>query len=210
MSERASLEPEWMDAPDADAASLERSLRYIRRINKMLGYNRATAKAIRRLAGDRPIRVLDVCCGSGDFAAWCDDYVGLDVHQRTLGLAKPSTLVRGNAMSLPIADGAFDVAVCQMALHHFETKAASALLAEMSRVTTIGWIAADLLRRRRASLWIGLFTLTAGPMVRHDARLSVRQAWAPDQAKTLGRQHGATYRETFGHRFLLTKKHGVV
>ncbi len=203
---RARLEPEWMDAPDADAADLERSLRFIRRINHALGYNRATARAIREIAGE-PNSVLDVCCGSNDFAGatgW--PTVGLDFHAGTLACAT-GTLVRGDALRLPFADGAFDVGVCQMALHHFDADDAATILREMTRVCRRGWVAADLLRRRRAALWIRLFTLTAGPMVRHDARLSVRQAWSPAEARQLGESVGATYREAFGHRFLLTRIH---
>ena len=35
-------EPEWMDDDQVDADQLRRSLAFIRRVNRMLGYTRAT------------------------------------------------------------------------------------------------------------------------------------------------------------------------
>ena len=197
-----------MDDPAVNPAELRQALGFIRQINARLGYNRATARALREIAGPTA-SVLDVCCGSTDFAAHVDGlYVGLDLHAATLGLADEVPRVRANAVTLPFDKGAFDVAVCQMSLHHFDLKTTILVLAEMTRVTRRGWVAADLLRRRRASMWIGMFTMTSSPMVRHDARLSVRQAWSPVEARELAYRSGASYRETFGHRFLMTRRHG--
>ena len=220
-------EHELMDAPAADPGELRRALGFIRRINRLLGYNAATLGAIEELAaahGRRPspLKTLDIATGSADLPsavlAWgrrrglevrC---VGLDLHPTTLVIARqwaPAvSLVRGDALRLPFADGSFDLATCSMFLHHLETPAAAAVIREMERVTRLGWVAADLLRRRRALAWITAFTLFAGRMVRHDARTSVRQAWTPAEARALAEEAGvaAEYRETFGHRFLLVRR----
>lgn len=198
-----------MDAPAADPEALRRALGFIRRINTALGYNAATGKAIEAIGGGS---VLDVACGSADLAEHLAGhrYIGLDLHQTTLGIAQEwqpgAALVRGDALRLPFGDGSMDLAVCQMALHHFETRSAERIVAEMERVSRRGWVVADLLRRRRALGWITLFTLFADPMVRHDARTSVRQAWSPEEARGLGAPYGATFSETFGHRFLLVRR----
>ena len=200
---------EHMDAPDADPAAQRRALAFIRRVNTLLGYNKATADAARDFGGTT---LLDVCCGSADFAAHTDSaYTGLDFHPTTLAVARAwqpaAPLVRGDALALPYGDDAFDVAVCQMSLHHFETADAGRVLAEMDRVSRLGWVAADLLRRRRASAWIWLMTALASREVKDDARVSVRQAFDLEEARELGGALGATVRETFGHRFLLVKRH---
>ena len=207
MRERAvHLEPEAMDAAAADPAELRRALLFIRRVNKLLRYNAATAKAVGKLGGDS---VLDVCCGSADFDAKGFRYVGLDFHATTLAVAREwrpdATLVRGDALRLPFADGSFDVAVCQLALHHFDTAAAATVLREMDRVSRRGWVVADLLRRRRALAWITLFSLFSNKMVKHDARTSVRQGWRRPEVEDLCKAAGvrATYRPMFGHRFTL-------
>ena len=195
-----------MDAAAADPAALRRALSFIRRVNKLLRYNAATAKAVREIGGGT---VLDVCCGSADFDAAGLRYTGLDFHDTTLSIARQwrpgATLVRGDALRLPFADNSFDVAVCQLALHHFDTAAAATVLREMNRVSRRGWVVADLLRRRRALAWITLFSLFASPMVRHDARTSVRQGWRRPEVEALRKAAGvaATYRPMFGHRFML-------
>ena len=86
-----------MDAAGVDANDLRLALRFIRRINRLLRYNAATADAVRALGG---ASVLDVCCGSADFAPHVGgQYVGLDFHAKTLAVAAEwqpgATLVRG-------------------------------------------------------------------------------------------------------------------
>ena len=87
-----------MDAPAADRAELGRSLRYIRRVNRLLGYARQTVGHVKRLSADisheRPLRVLDVATGSADvpiamLKAGLNVHVtGIDLHDTTLALAE--------------------------------------------------------------------------------------------------------------------------
>src|SRR4051794_26001598 len=225
-------EPEWMDAPHADAGQLRRSLAFIRRINALLGYTRSTLAHLDRFSrGWKPgqtIRILDVATGSADIPLailrWAGRrgfdvrFVGIDLHAATAreaaetaksdAWAGPSRLrvVRGDALRLPFADGSFDYALTAMFLHHLEDADAARVLREMSRVASRGVIAADLLRHRRAYAWINLFTLFAGPMVRHDARASVAQAFTRPEVLRLRDRAGISFAEYFrhsGHRFAL-------
>jgi len=215
-----------MDAPSADPRQLRRSLAFIRRVNALLGYTRATLRHLARFSrgwsqGQR-ITILDVATGSGDVPAailrWAKrrgfdvGIVGVDLHEETLRLAAQSAvagdfrLIRADAMRLPFGDGAFDYAISSMFLHHLDDDAAVAVLREMNRVARRGVIAADLLRRRRAYAWISFFTLLANPMVRHDARASVAQAFSRREILALRDRAGlsfADYAEHFGHRFVL-------
>ena len=200
---------EAMDAPDVHAGELRHALRFIRKINRRLGYNNATAAATRELGGGS---VLDVCCGSADFAERAgSDYIGLDFHPTTLAVAREwqpdVTLVRGDARALPLSDDSVDIAICQMSLHHFDHEDVLRICGEMDRVSRRGWIAADLLNRRRARWWIWWFTVFSSKMIQDDARVSVRQAFTDQQARELGRQTKAEVRFVFGHRFLLIKRH---
>ena len=220
-----------MDDPAADPAELERSLRFIRRVNAWFGYTRSTLRHLDRFARrwepGRPIRILDVATGSADVPlavlAWAARrghdvrIVGLDLHARTLESARRAAaaagvapgrlaLVRGDATALPFADAAFDYALTSMFLHHLDDAVAARVLAEMDRVSRRGVVAADLLRRRRAYAWISLFTLAATPMVRHDARASVAQAFTRREVEALRDRAGvkyARYYGHFGHRFVL-------
>ena len=79
-------------------------------------------------------------------------------------------------------------------------------LREMDRVAARGIVVCDLLRHRRAYAWITLFTATAGPMVRHDARVSVAQALRKEEVLALRDGAGLSYlkyHRHFGHRFAL-------
>ena len=230
-------EPEWMDDPAADPADLRRSLDYIRRVNSLLGYTRATVGHLKRFSrGWRPgetLRILDVATGSADVPRavlrWSRRrgfdvrVVGVDLHAATLrmaaeggdtgprqaGLARPQSdllFVRADALRLPFADGSFDYAMTAMFLHHLDDDAAAAAVREMARVASRGIIVADLLRHRRAYTWIHLLTLWSTPMVRHDARASVAQAFTKPEVLRLRDRAAvgfARYYRHFGHRFVL-------
>lgn len=218
-------EAEWMDAPDADPVLLHKSLAFIRRINSLLGYTRATLHHLEAFSRSwRPtetIRIIDLATGSADIPRailrWADRrkfdvrVVGVDLHPKTAAEAARASesrlrIVRADVLDLPFADGSFDYAITNMFLHHLVDSQVVTVLKNMSRVARRGVIAADLLRNRRAYAWIVLFTLLANPMVRHDARVSVAQAFSPAEVMALRDAAGlsfASYYRHFGHRFVL-------
>jgi hypothetical protein len=222
-------ETEWMDAPDADPKLLRESLAFIRRVNVLFGYTRATLRHLERFsAGWEPgqtIRILDVATGSADIPRailrWAARrghdvrVLGADLHRETLveaaaGGPAPSRrgldLVRADAMRLPLADASVDYAMTNMFLHHLDDDQIVDVLREMSRVARRGILAADLVRDRRAYRWIGLFTLFSNAMIRHDARVSVAQALTREEVLSLRDRAGvgfASYHPHFGHRFVL-------
>lgn len=220
-------EPEWMDSPAVDPVQLRRSLAFIRCINRTLGYTRATLSHLDRFSrcwkhGQR-ITILDVATGSGDvplaILRWAKKrefdvrIVGVDLHKATLDAAAECResvshfhLVRADAMALPFGNDAFDYALSGMFLHHLNDEVAACALREMNRVARLGVIAADLLRTRRAYAWATIFTLLANPMVKHDARVSVAQAFSEAEVLSLRDRAGwsfARYFRHFGHRFVL-------
>jgi hypothetical protein len=81
----------------------------------------------------------------------------------------------------------------------------------MDRLACRGIIAADLLRHRRAYLWIKLLTMFSSPMIRHDASVSVAQALTAPEALALRDRAGISYaalHHHFGHRFVLAGEKG--
>jgi SAM-dependent methyltransferase len=217
---------ERMDAPDADPALVRQSLRFLRRVNVLLGYTRSTLGHLERFsrgweAGER-IRVIDFATGSADLpravVRWGERrgfdvrVVGVDLHATTAAAAMVRNpdprirVVRANVLSLPFADGSFDYATTSLFLHHLDDADAVRVLAAMSRVASRGIIAGDLLRRRRAYAWIKLFTLLANPIVKHDGPASVAQAFTPAEVLALRDRAGVGYADYFehlGHRFVL-------
>ena len=130
------------------------------------------------------------------------------VKQRALGREVSRSLSPGQAflrivqadvMSLPFADGAFDYALTAMFLHHLDDDAIVHVLRELDRISRRGVIVADLLRHRRAYAWISLFTVFANPMVKHDARVSVAQAFTKQDVLALRDRAGLSYANYYRH-----------
>ena len=217
---------EWMDEPDADPHQVHQSLRYIRWVNRLLGYTRATLSHLDRFSkrwtpGER-ISMVDLATGSADIPRailrWAQRrgfdvrIVGVDRHpeisrEALAGHHDPRlTIVRGDALDLPFADNSFDYALTNMFTHHLDDEAVVRLLTQMNRIARRGILVADLERDRAAYRWISLFTLLANPMVRHDARVSVAQAFTRDEIVSLRDRAGisyCTYYSHFAHRFVL-------
>ncbi len=215
-----------MDEPDAEPVALRKSLRFIRVVNKLLGYSWATIYHLDQLCRDwkpgRPITILDVATGSGDIPQAILRRAGrkkldvaivaVDLHEQTLLTAarintdRRIRFIRADATRLPFDDSTFDFVLTGMFLHHLDPTTAGAALSEMDRVATRGMVVADLLRSRRAYGWIVLFTLFANPMVRHDARVSVSGAFTAAELIALCTDAGVKYLKPhrhFGHRLVL-------
>lgn len=218
-------EEEWMDAPTATLEEIEPSLQYIRKVNKYFGYTKVTLRYYkdfsRNWRRDETIRILDLGTGSADIPVailqWADEakfnveVVGLDLHPSTAAIAGREkhpglTIIRGDAMNIPFTDGSFDYVMTNMFLHHLDEADVVRVLSEMKRVSKRGVVAADLLRDRRAYVWIWLFTVFSNPMVKHDGRVSVAQAFTLDEIDRLRTEAGLDFARVihhYGHRFAI-------
>src|SRR5260221_10659812 len=96
---------EWMDEPDVHPNELRRSLKFIQRVNRFLGYTRATIAHLDRFSRNwKPgehIEILDIATGSADIPRailkWADQrgfdvhITAVDLHARTLAIATEQT-----------------------------------------------------------------------------------------------------------------------
>lgn len=108
--------------------------------------HRAIIGRIRNAFGSRPIRVLDVGCGTGVFATRMREQLpnariwGVDLVRSMLDQGKPRwrahqddvTPIQGDSERLPFATGAFDVVTCSNSFHHYPHQ--DRAVAEMRRV----------------------------------------------------------------------------
>ncbi|MGH7213725.1 MAG: methyltransferase domain-containing protein [Tepidisphaeraceae bacterium] len=223
---------EWMDADDVDPRELARSLRFIRWVNVAFGFTRATLSHLdrfsRRWRPGQTVHILDVATGSADvplaILRWAAQrghdvrIVGIDRHAKTareaLRIARDPRLsiIQADALCLPFDDASFDYALTGMFLHHLDDADVVRALAEMNRASKRGVIVADILRNRRALAWIKLLTLPCGAMVRHDAAVSVVQAFTRDEIIGLAERAGigfVRYHRHFGHRFVLAGERSI-
>jgi demethylmenaquinone methyltransferase / 2-methoxy-6-polyprenyl-1,4-benzoquinol methylase len=140
--------PSALPAADDKAATVEAMFDRIAsrydRLNRILTLRmdvRWRRESVRDLALVGRARVLDIACGTGDFCRELDqrgyDVVGTDFSAGMLTAARTrAPLVRGDALALPVADGAFDGVTCGFALRNFV--ALEPFLAECSRVVRAG------------------------------------------------------------------------
>jgi ubiquinone/menaquinone biosynthesis C-methylase UbiE len=203
-----------MDQPGQDPTELARSLDDLRVVNRWLGGRRVVMHHLAALVRRHPrpgYRILDIATGSGDvpleIARWARGegvaarIVATDNHPATLEMARahtaaePSVTVEAaDALDLPYADDAFDIALLSTALHHFDDEGDCVrVLREMHRVSRIGFVVNDLARSRPALLGARLLAATAWrthPVTRHDGPLSIRRSFTPDELRTLAWKAG--------------------
>jgi len=222
---------EYLDEDDVDPRELERALGFIRKINSALGYTRSIIHHLKRFSRtwkpDQRIHIVDLATGSADIPrailrwAAANNFdvhvVGVDRHHVTARAAATQNhdprlkIVQADVFALPFADQTFDYALTAMFLHHLDEEGIVAVLKSMDRLARRGIIAADLLRHRRAYLWIKLFTMFSSPMIRHDATVSVAQALSAPEVLALRDRaclSYATLHHHFGHRFVLAGEKG--
>jgi ubiquinone/menaquinone biosynthesis C-methylase UbiE len=217
---------EWMDEEGADPGEIRKSLDFIERANRWLGYARATLWHLDRFSRSwspgETITILDLATGSADIPRailnWADRrrldvrIVGIDRQGPTIDVARRRTadprlqLVQADVFDLPFETASFDYVTTSMFLHHLSDEQAVAVMRTAARLSRRGVIVADLLRHYRAYVWISLLTLASSPMVRHDARASVAQAFTGGEILRLANHAGldfVQYYRHFGHRFVL-------
>ena len=202
---RRTIAHELMDEPVDDVGELEANLRDIAFANARFGGVKPVVRALRRIGAER---VLDVGCGAGDIPlaivrdgaqrgirlhVTCLDRSEqmLELARHTAGGDPAFSFVRADGAELPFADGAFDAVTCTLALHHFEPDDARALLRELRRVARITPVVCDLRRSELAFAATWLWSRAShNRLTRHDAPLSVRRAYTPDEALALARDSG--------------------
>lgn len=202
---------ELMDLPDADPDELRRTLQDLAWINRWSGGTRLVRRHLASLLDGRPgpIRILDVATGSADIpraiAGWARRrglpvrIEAIDHHDRILSLARPASaaypeirLRRADALSLPYAEGGFDLVLASLILHHMEGSDQVRLLRELYRVAKGAVLVNDLRRGYWPLLvtWGSLHLVSRSRLIHHDGPLSVHRGFLPGELAALARAAG--------------------
>jgi len=207
-----SYELEHLDKGDYTPEEYEGCMAELRRVNRWLGDSRALRRSVLPDIGRDALRefsLLDVGAGTGELlrevALWSRRrgatarLVGLELNGRAAaGLAEESRefweveSVRGDALRLPFAAGAFDYVMCSLFTHHFRDEACVRVLAEMARVAARRVYVIDLHRHPVAYY----FYTTAGRLllhnrlVREDGALSILRSFRPRELRVLAERAG--------------------
>lgn len=209
------MQPEWLDQQAGiDPVELDRSLREVWGVNRYLGGNAVLMRHLRHLTSGQHGRVqlLDVATGNGDIPLALVNWgkrrgmeiavTAIDCNPQMVDLARrrtegaPVHVEQADGRRLPYADQSFHVAVCNLALHHFDDEGAAALLREMARVSRIGWVVGDLERHPAAYWGARLLARVAwrSPLTRHDGPLSVLRSFTAAEARRLVESAGVAAR----------------
>lgn len=218
---------ERLDDPGLPADEMRRSLEDLRLVNRSWGASRALERHLLARARTLPagrISILDAGAGSGDVASRLRrslakagrdaTVVALDLQWRHLAAGRamteggPPAPVAADAFRMPFPSGAFDFAVSTLFFHHFSPDENRRLLGELARVSRHGFAILDLRRHRLPELFVRL----AGPALFRarisveDGAASVRQAYTPAEAESVGRAVDPRSRacRVFPFRLLLT------
>lgn len=207
-----SQELEHIDKGDYTPAEYEGCLAELRRVNRWLGDLRALRRSVLPdigRGGARAFTLLDVGAGTGELLrevalaartrGVTARLVGLELNERAAaGLSEESRAfreiepVRGDALRLPFADGAFDYVMCSLFTHHFRDDACVRVLKEMARVARLRVYCIDLHRHPAAYYFyttVGRLVLR-NRLVREDGALSILRSFRPDELRRLGERAG--------------------
>ena len=196
-----------MDRPGIDVGDLSANFDDIEFANRRFGGSFPVRREVlSRITSPGTFGVLDVGCGSADIArdivraaTSSVEVVALDCNAEILAIARertpataPISFVHADGGALPFGDASFDIAMCNLALHHFEPPAAIALLRELRRVSRVTPLVCDLVRSRSGffGAWLFARILAKNRLTKHDGPLSVRRAYTPSEALALARDAG--------------------
>jgi ubiquinone/menaquinone biosynthesis C-methylase UbiE len=225
---------ELLDEAGHDPAELAASLRDVRCINQVFGGLRTVRTQLPRLLAatspERPVTILDLATGSADIpinvVRWArrqgreveitaSDYSAdiLAIAARRVAGYPNIHLRQCDAREVPFADASFDIVLCSLALHHFAPPDAVRVLAEMDRVSRVGFIVNDLARSRPGYIgaWLVGRLATRNRITRHDAPLSALRAYTPGELRALMDRAGVADVEVRSNpwfRMSATKIHG--
>ncbi|HEY7126767.1 MAG TPA: methyltransferase domain-containing protein [Ktedonobacterales bacterium] len=226
LKERDNTVEEWLDDPEVDKHLAEQSFHDLNyQIGSGLGWTRLAVQEVAQLVKDYQLRefsVLDVATGSAyipaAIARWARgqklqaQITASDLSKHALAAAHQTCadlpeihLEQQNALALTYPDQAFDLVLCQGALHHFAPDQAVVLLKELARVARHAVIVTDLQRNYPLYLaaWFFLHTVARNPITRHDGIASVRRAYRPKEVLALAERadlRPVTIHTRFGFR----------
>ncbi|WGK64756.1 methyltransferase domain-containing protein [Croceiramulus getboli] len=209
---RRSREEELMDRPGLDPKVLNLALSDISRVNRWLGGNRITIKAIETVIARHPDRtrftLVDVGCGDGEMLRTIQEHfkdhpvelelVGIDLNSASLDLARKQSpgiiFLHKDITQRDSEADPYDFVLCTLTLHHLQPEDVSTFLRALCKMTRLQLIINDLERSRWAFQLFRLFSaiFIRSPLARHDGRLSILRSFTKSELQSLSENLGIT------------------
>ena len=226
-------EAEIMDDFLMEGEELRVALDKIAGINKLLGGNSLTLKAVKRLVQQMdkttPITIADIGCGNGDMLRLLADYgkkanlkfklIGIDANQFTVDYAeKLSTdydTIAYKCLDIfkpEFAALQYDIALCTLTLHHFEDSDIENILTTFYTNATTGIIINDLHRSKMAYRLFSLIgqVFHLGEMAKQDGLVSILRGFKKHELEAFSQRLGfkkysITWRWAFRYEWIIYK-----
>jgi 2-polyprenyl-3-methyl-5-hydroxy-6-metoxy-1,4-benzoquinol methylase len=216
--------PELIDRGGMDAALLREELQTLENCNRRLGGHDLVLQYVQRLvdsAKPASLSILDLGTGVADIpraiAAWVRRrglptvITAVDRNPEIIQIARESCrdcpeirFEQHDLRSLPYEPESFDLVLCSLVLHHFESAEAVAFLRRLHALSRCGYIVNDL-RRNWPAIWsteLLTRTLIRSPVFRHDAVQSCRAAFTVRELSDMAERAGMK-------RFQIKRHHAV-
>jgi len=197
--DQRSDDPEIMDDLQHKGEIIDKTLRELEIINRLLGGNQVTINGINALLSFKPkqvITIADLGCGGGDIlklvAKWGRrknirlEMTGIDANPNIVAYARKNTISYPeikyevvNIFSEEFRSKQFDMVVATLFTHHFTNEELIDLFKLLAKQTRIGIVINDLHRHWFAFhsiKWLTYF-FSKSYMVKTDAPLSVLRAF---------------------------------
>ena len=217
-------DPELIDRPGLDRALLREELQTLESCNRRLYGHDLVLHYVNRFVGSSratPLSILDMGTGVADIpraiAAWARQrqlpvvIMAVDWNSDILQIACESCndwpeirFERHDLRALPYEADSFDLVLCSLALHHFESADAVTVLRSMHTLSRRGYVVNDLCRNWLAicSTKLLIRAFVRSPVLRHDAVQSCRAAFTVRELRTMAERAGLNH-------FQIKRHHGV-
>lgn len=203
--------PELMDDPTLPEADLRLALKDIATVNRFLGGNAITIKALEKMITRHPSkkkwRVVDVGCGDGEVLRqiaryfkdkpYTIDFLGVDINDKSIERARHKSegieqLTFSTQNILTINESTFDcdVILCTLTMHHFSDEQLIAFMKKFQELASIGIIVNDLQRSKIAYRLFQLFSgiFMKSKIAKYDGRISIARSFRKEELETYSKQ----------------------
>ena len=198
-----SSQKEYMDRPGTADDDFSASLSFIEFVNRFGGGNRAVLQALRKIMDTLLLRggitVADVGCGPASIVGplrrlarhgpFPVTYEGSDISPAFLAVARrkySGTDVRFYQSDVFTDESPADIVICSMLLHHFDAGDVERALRQLYKRARSAVIINDLYRSPLTyMLCFAATRFVPNRVCRHDALLSVRKGFRPDELQDL-------------------------
>ncbi|MFT5890131.1 MAG: ubiquinone/menaquinone biosynthesis C-methylase UbiE [Dokdonia sp.] len=204
-------DPELMDDPEISQIDLKDALTDISKVNKLLGGNRITIKAIERLFKENPSKkewtIVDVGCGDGEILRLIADsfnsknlqihLVGFDLSAQSIAMGRELSSTYQNIDLkvkdiLTIDNESFDcdILICTLTLHHFRDQEILVFMKQFVALAQVAVVINDLQRSKIAYQLFRLFSriFIKSHVAKNDGLISIASGFKKHELKIVAQQ----------------------